>query len=82
MDLYGLYPETRDALAVQVSVTECDTDWTPVPDNVMNPGEFVALLVTVTLPESGPVPAGAKVTFRVAVCPGATICPEGTPLAV
>lgn len=64
-----------DVLAVQVSVTECDTGWTPVPESVMDAGELVALLVTVTLPGMSPVPAGAKVTFRVAVCPGVTICP-------
>lgn len=76
MDLYTLYPETVEVLAVQVSVTECDVGWTPVPDSVTGAGELVALLVTVTLPGMSPVPAGAKVTFRVAVCPGATICPD------
>ena len=67
MDLYTLYPETVEVLAVQVSVTECDTGWTPVPDSVTVAGELAALLVTVTLPGIGPVPAGVKVMFRVAV---------------
>ena len=71
-----------DALAVHVSVTECDTGWTPVPESVMDAGELVALLVTITLPGTSPVPEGAKVTFSVAVCPGVTICPDETPLAV
>lgn len=65
-----------DVLAVQVSVTECDTGWTPVPDSVMVAGELVALLVTLTDPGIGPVPEGANVTFSVAVCPAFTICPD------
>jgi len=69
-------------LAVHVSVTECDTGWTPVPDNVTDAGELVALLVTFTLPGRDPVEEGVKVTFSVAVCPDFTICPAETPLAV
>ena len=65
-----------DVLAVHVSVTECDTVWTPVPDNAMVAGELVALLVTFTDPGISPVPAGANVTFSVAVCPAFTICPD------
>jgi len=45
-------------------------------------GEFVALLVIVTLPVTLPVAAGAKVTFKVAVCPGVRIVPADTPLAL
>jgi hypothetical protein len=45
-------------------------------------GEFVALLVTVTLPVTPRRAAGAKVTFSVAVWPGATICPPDMPFAV
>src|SRR5271169_1181549 len=48
----------------------------------MDAGELVALLVTVTFPGMEPVPAGAKVTFSVAVCPDFTIWPDETPLAV
>ncbi len=36
--------------------------------------------MTVTLPVTLPGAAGVKVTFRVAVCPGARIVPVGTPL--
>jgi hypothetical protein len=42
----------------------------------------VALLVTVTLPATLAAAAGVKVTFSVAVCAGARICPVETPLAV
>ena len=42
----------------------------------------MALLVTVTLPGTSPAPAGAKVTFSVAVCPDVKIRPDETPLAV
>src|SRR6266478_9871863 len=45
-------------------------------------GELVALLVTETLPVTLPVAAGAKVTFKVAVCPGVRIVPADTPLAL
>ena len=45
-------------------------------------GEFVALLVAVTLPVTLPVAAGAKVTFKVVVCPGVRVVPTGTPLAL
>jgi len=82
VDRYTLYPLTVDVLAVQVSVTECEAGWTPVPESVIVAGELVALLVTVTLPGSEPALAGVKVTFRVAVDPAAIIWPEETPLAV
>ena len=45
-------------------------------------GELPALLDTVMLPEEAPDADGVNITFSVAVCPGATICPDGTPLAV
>jgi hypothetical protein len=45
-------------------------------------GEFVALLVTVTLPVTLPEAAGANVTFKVADCPGINVVPEETPLAL
>jgi len=48
----------------------------------MDAGELVALLATATLPGITPVPDGANVTFKVATCPGVTICPAETPLAV
>ena len=70
-----------DVLAVQVSVTECATGWTPVPDREIVAGELVALLATVAVPVGLPVAAGVKVTFSIAVCPGVKICPVETPLA-
>jgi hypothetical protein len=45
-------------------------------------GEFVALLVTVTLPVTLPVAAGTKVTLKVAVCPGVRMVPADTPPAL
>jgi hypothetical protein len=55
--------------------------WTPLPDKVIDAGEFEALLVTVTLPVTLPVAAGAKITFKVAAYPGVRMSPVGTPLA-
>ena len=81
VERYTLYPETVDVLAVQDSVTECETGWIPVPEREIVADELVALLVTVTLPGRLPVAAGVKVTFSVAVCPGAKICPVVTPPA-
>lgn len=69
-------------LAVQPSTAECTRAAIPVPVSEIVAGEFVALLVTVTLPATGRIAAGANVTLRVAVAPGATICPPDTPLAV
>jgi hypothetical protein len=71
-----------EVLAVQLSVTECATGATPVPVREIVAGEEVALLATVAVPVTAPAAEGAKVTVRVAVCPGATIRPEETPLAV
>ena len=45
-------------------------------------GELVALLPMVTLPVALPVEEGARVTFNVALCPAAIVCPEYTPLAL
>ena len=82
VERYTLYPATVDVLAVQLNVTECETGWTPVPEIEIVAGELVALLATVTLPVTLTAAAGVKVTFIVAVCDGAKICPVGTPLAV
>ena len=73
VERYTLYPDTGDTLAVQDSVTECETGWTPVPDRETVAGELVALLVTVTLPGRLPVPAGVRFTFRAALWPGVKI---------
>jgi hypothetical protein len=71
-----------EPLAIQDREAECTTAVTPVPESVTLAGEFVALLVTVTLPVTLPVAAGANVTVNVAVCPADKISPAGTPLAV
>src|SRR5258708_24982362 len=54
----------------------------PLPDNETDVGEFVALLMAAALPVTLPVAAGAKVTFKVAVCAGVRIVPVDTPLAL
>ena len=60
LERYALYPDTVDELAVQLSVTECATGWTPVPDRETAAGELVALLVTVTVPGRLPAAAGGE----------------------
>ena len=82
VERYTLYPATVDVLAVQSSVTECETGWTPVPEREIVAGELVALLATVTFPATLAAAAGVKVTFSVAVCAGVKICPVETPLVV
>jgi hypothetical protein len=69
-------------LGVILSVAECGTGWTAVPDRVMVTVELVALLVTVTLPIRIPEADGAKDTFKVAELPAANVKPEETPLAL
>src|SRR5882672_3654665 len=55
---------------------------TPFPAREMVVGELLALLATMTLPVTLPVPSGAKDTFKVVDCPGARTVPEGTLLAL
>jgi len=55
-------------------------DWTPVPLREMFNGEFVALLVTVTVPTSAPAALGANFTLNGVDCPGARV--SGRPAAV
>ena len=43
---------------------------------------FVALLVIVTLPVTGPTAAGAKLTVNVVRCPGFNMTPFETPVAL
>ena len=71
-------------LAVQLKFAEWATGvgCTPIPDKVIETGEFAALLVTLTLPVAPPVAAGAKVTFRVAASPGDKVIPDGIPLTL
>jgi hypothetical protein len=53
-------------------------DCTPLPDREMVAGELLALLRTTTLPVTLPGAAGAKVTFKVADCPGVRTVPADT----
>lgn len=66
-------------LAVHDSDTECATVCVPVPESEMRIGEFVALLATVTVPDTVAADAGANATLRVAVCPAPIICPAAAP---
>ena len=54
----------------------------PDPDRLMVVGEFEALLVTVTVPESAPAVAGSKCTLNEVVCPCANGSGKDTPLTV
>jgi hypothetical protein len=62
-------------LGSQIRVTECGD-----PDSVMVAGEFVALLVTVTLPDTPPAVVGVKTTLRVAVWPAVKVSGGVRPL--
>ena len=53
---------------------------TPLPLKVTVFGDEEALLTTDTLPVTFPAAAGAKVTFKVALCAGVRICPTEMPL--
>ena len=69
-------------LAVQFKVTECVIGCAPVPDKLIETGEFAALLATVALPVMFPVAAGVKLTLNSTACPGDRIRPAETPVAV
>jgi hypothetical protein len=69
-------------LAVQLSKTDSGVTWTPVPDKETVAGEFVALLVTLTLPVTLPAVVGANTTFSVADWFGDKLVPALTPLAL
>ena len=66
-------------MGVKVSVAECDTGWTAVPDKEIVTVGLVALLVTATLPFRFPEADGANVTFKTAELPAAIIKPEDRP---
>jgi hypothetical protein len=70
-----------DVLADQLSCTELVPVCVPFPAREIVAGEFLALLVTVTLPAKLPAARGENVASNVADCPGARIIPAETPLA-
>jgi len=82
VERYTLYPATVEVLGDHVRATECDTTATPEPDKLIDVGELLASLVTVTLPVMVPELAGANVTLSIAVCAGARMRPAETPLGV
>ena len=61
-----------DALGDHDSATECCTGAEPVPVRDTMSAPAVALLITVMLPVTLPLAAGANVTLRAADCPGRT----------
>ena len=67
---YTSYPATADGLGLQVSDTEWETVWegvaVPSPEREIVAGEFVALLVTVTVP--GKLPAASGRERRIQRC--------------
>ncbi len=70
------------AAACHVNVTACAVPVTPVPDNAMLAGEFVALQLMVMLPLYCPVEDGLNVALTVVVCAGLKVIPAALPLAV
>lgn len=74
----SVFPTLVKLGATQVLKFVC----TPVPVIEIVAGELVALLATVTPPVTLPVNDGAKVTFKVADCPGVSTVPEDTLLVL
>lgn len=72
-----LYPTTVDVLAVHDKSTRCDP-----PDKEITAGEFVALLVIVTLPVALPVVVGVNVTVIGTDSPAVSTWPALTPVAL
>jgi len=58
-----------EELGVQVRLTGGTVEVAPEPESLMGVGEFEALLVTVTVPESEPVVVGAKNTLKAVLWP-------------
>jgi len=52
-------------LAVQASATVCGVAATPVPETLIDAGEFVASLKIVTVPLTAPAAEGANCTVTV-----------------
>jgi hypothetical protein len=81
--LYTQYPAMPDdVLASQLNVAECDALEIPAAASDIFAGEFVALLMTETLPLTVSAVVGAKVTSSVAVCPGEMVAPLTPPPVV
>jgi hypothetical protein len=67
---YTLYPDTVEVLAFQVSVTECCTGATPVPDKETNAGDPFALLIIEIPPFTLPATVGLNPATSVVACDG------------
>lgn len=65
-----------------------ETEWvagggcTPVPESTIVADGFAALLVNATLPVTAATVAGVKVAVNVILCPGFSMTPSDTPVAL
>ena len=59
-----------------MTVIEVTVGGAPEPDKVIVVGELVALLVTITVPDTFPVADGANVTLKTVFCPGLRTIPD------
>jgi hypothetical protein len=69
-------------LPVQLNVTEWPALLTPVPESVIEFGEFAALLVSTICPIAEPVTFGAKSTCRLVLWPAASVTPDNLLVAL
>jgi hypothetical protein len=77
-----LKPEYVEELGVQFKFTVWLTRTAPVPESATVSGEFVALLITVTLPGRLPVEVGANMTLKEVDCPAARLSGSAIPLVL
>jgi hypothetical protein len=77
-----LKPEYVEELGVQFKFTVWLTRTAPVPERATVSGEFVALLITVTLPGRLPVEVGANMTLKEVDCPAARLSGSAIPLVL
>jgi hypothetical protein len=75
-----LNPEYDEELGDQFSVTWKFVEEVPVPDSAIVVGEFVALLVMVTLPLAFPAVVGSNTTEKDVLCPALSVRGKASPL--
>ena len=73
-------PEYDEELGDQFSVTWKFVDEAPVPESAIVVGEFVALLVTVTLPLALPAVVGSNTTENDVLCPALSVRGRARPV--
>ena len=77
---YTLKPDGFELPACQLSMALCWTGAVPEPPSATVVGEFVALLTNETLPEAGPLLAGAKVKLALLLAAAASVNGKVRPL--